>query len=116
MDDIVYFELFQTTTKGFTGHIEFDDEGKRVNFRLHYSKLNTESKFMYAGDWDFKTNAISHQKDIDDRSLAANTNSKLRVTVTCALKFCPPLIISSINVDDNVHFHLGSDQNRKTIF
>lgn len=34
---------------------------------------------MYAGDWDFKTNVIT-KKDIDDRSLAVNTNSKIKVS------------------------------------
>ncbi|KAJ8716639.1 hypothetical protein PYW07_003266 [Mythimna separata] len=71
--------LRKTTTKGFSGHIEFDDEGRRVNFKLHYSKLNKESQFMYVGDWDFKTNIINYQKDIDDRSLAANNNTKLMI-------------------------------------
>ncbi|KAF9423570.1 hypothetical protein HW555_001125 [Spodoptera exigua] len=70
--------LRKTTTKGFSGHIEFDEEGKRINFKLHFSKLNKESQFMYAGDWDFKTNVIT-KKDIDDRSLAVNVNSKIKV-------------------------------------
>ena len=64
--------------KGFSGHIEFDEEGKRVNFKLHYSKLNKESQFMYAGDWEFKTNEISVE-DVEDRSLALKDNMKMKV-------------------------------------
>ncbi|CAD0201788.1 unnamed protein product [Chrysodeixis includens] len=68
----------KTQMKGFTGHIEFDDEGKRINFKLHFSKLNKVSQFIYAGDWDFKTNVIT-KEDVDDRSLALKSNSKIRV-------------------------------------
>lgn len=66
--------------KGFTGHIEFDDQGKRINFKLHFSKLNKVSQFIYAGDWDFKTNVIT-KEDVDDRSLALKSNSKIRVSI-----------------------------------
>ncbi|XP_047025331.1 glutamate receptor ionotropic, kainate 2-like [Helicoverpa zea] len=71
--------LIKTTTKGFSGHIEFDSEGKRTNFMLHYSKLDKESQFVYAGDWDYKTNVITKKDHVDDRSLALKPGSKIRV-------------------------------------
>lgn len=67
---------------GFTGNIEFDNEGRRTNFRLHYSKLNTTSQFTYAGYWDSKTDLITNKYDsVVERSSAFNSDSKLRVTL-----------------------------------
>ncbi|XP_061714412.1 glutamate receptor ionotropic, kainate 2-like isoform X1 [Cydia pomonella] len=53
--------LLSTNTaisQGFTGNVEFDDKGKRVNFILHYSKLNNESQFVYVGNWNSTTDKI----------------------------------------------------------
>ncbi|XP_073955277.1 glutamate receptor ionotropic, kainate 2-like isoform X2 [Choristoneura fumiferana] len=52
--------MLQTTiSNGLTGDIQFDEYGKRTNFVLHYSKLNGENRFTYAGSWNSSTNKIN---------------------------------------------------------
>ncbi|XP_038213872.1 glutamate receptor 4-like [Zerene cesonia] len=71
--------LTKTSAKGFTGNIEFDENGKRTNFVLHYSKLSNESQFIYVGYWDSKTDIITDEKDVTDRSAARTSKSVIRV-------------------------------------
>lgn len=71
--------MSQIAASGFTGNIEFDESGKRINFILHYSKLNKDSKFVYAGKWDSRTNKLVTENEVMDRSTATKSNSKLRV-------------------------------------
>ncbi|VVC94094.1 unnamed protein product [Leptidea sinapis] len=71
--------LIKTTAKGFTGNIEFDENGKRTNFALHYSKLSNESQFIYVGYWDSRTDVITDEKDVTDRSAAVTSRSVIRV-------------------------------------
>lgn len=62
--------IFQTTYSGFTGNVQFDDDGKRKDFILHYSKLNQNSHFEHVGTWDSKTNIFTTKNDVADRSSA----------------------------------------------
>ncbi|KAM3965076.1 glutamate receptor ionotropic, kainate 2 [Aphomia sociella] len=72
--------LLNTPAIGFTGNIQFDEEGRRTNFILHYSKLSSDSKFINIGYWDSKTNIITKDDNyISDRSKALKSNSKIRV-------------------------------------
>lgn len=72
--------LSKTTITGFTGFIEFDEQyGTRKNFKLHLSKLNRDSEFVYDGDWDSNTNIITIQNMVDDRSTASNLNTKTMI-------------------------------------
>lgn len=71
--------LLQTTFKGFTGFIELDEEGKRKNVVLHYSKLGKDSRFKLAGTWESRTNIIKTERIVNDRSTATKPNSKIRV-------------------------------------
>ncbi|XP_075975522.1 glutamate receptor ionotropic, kainate 2-like [Anticarsia gemmatalis] len=77
--------LIETQTRGFTGNIVFDEkDGTRINFKLHYSKLNRESEFVLAGDWDSNTNFITVHNEVVDRSNAVKSNSKIRVAARIA--------------------------------
>ncbi|XP_053604447.1 glutamate receptor ionotropic, kainate 2-like isoform X2 [Plodia interpunctella] len=61
--------------EGFTGDIEFDDEGKRTNFVLQYSKLNQDMNFINVGFWDSKTDLITKiNENVSDRSSALKSN------------------------------------------
>ncbi|XP_013191608.2 glutamate receptor ionotropic, kainate 2 [Amyelois transitella] len=61
--------------EGFTGNIEFDDEGKRTNFVLQYSKLNQDMNFINVGYWDSKTDLITKvNENVSDRSTALKSN------------------------------------------
>ncbi|XP_037875293.1 glutamate receptor ionotropic, kainate 2 [Bombyx mori] len=71
--------LIQTTFKGFTGFIELDEEGKRKNVVLHYSKLGKDSRFKLAGTWESRTNIIKTERIVNDRSTATKPNSKIRI-------------------------------------
>lgn len=73
--------LFQTTTKGFTGNIQFNEFGQRINFRLHYSKLNNVSEFIHVGYWDSKTDMITDEREVKERS--STSKSVIRVCVYC---------------------------------
>ncbi|CAK1555312.1 unnamed protein product [Leptosia nina] len=77
--DALRMALGKTTAKGFTGNIEFDEDGKRTNFVLHYSKLSNESQFIYVGYWESKTDMITDEKDVTDRSVARTSKSVIRV-------------------------------------
>ncbi|RVE50832.1 hypothetical protein evm_004581 [Chilo suppressalis] len=70
--------LLNTTAKGFTGNIEFDEDGRRKNFMLHYSKLGHESQFIYVGDWDSTKDSIKKENTVQDRSRTLKSN-KIRV-------------------------------------
>lgn len=75
-------EYFQTQSDGLTGNIEFDEnDGTRINVILHHSRLSTDSEFIYAGDWDSKTNVITTENNFEDRSTAVKLNTKIRVSV-----------------------------------
>ncbi|XP_034829455.1 glutamate receptor 4-like isoform X1 [Maniola hyperantus] len=69
--------LIKTTTKGFTGNIQFNEFGQRINFRLHYSKLNNESEFIHVGHWDSTTDLITDEKEVKERS--STSKSVIRV-------------------------------------
>ncbi|XP_062531199.1 glutamate receptor ionotropic, kainate 2 [Bombyx mori] len=71
--------LTQTTIKGFTGFIDFDEFGKRKNFHLHFSKLDGNSRFVSAGSWDSRTNIITTERIVNDRSKVLKPNSKIRI-------------------------------------
>ncbi|CAH4033776.1 unnamed protein product [Pieris brassicae] len=77
--DALRESLIKTPAKGFTGNIEFDEEGKRTNFVLHYSKLSNESQFIYTGYWDSRTDTITDEKAVTDRSAARSSKSAIRV-------------------------------------
>lgn len=47
---------------------------------LHYSKLNNDSVFTDAGNWDSKTNIIT-SRIVSDRSMAIKSNTKIRVII-----------------------------------
>ncbi|KOB79072.1 Glutamate receptor, ionotropic kainate [Operophtera brumata] len=66
-------------TTGFTGHIQFDEFGRRENFDLHYLKLNTSSKFAFAGTWNSNLNKITEDSNVQERSSAAAKGSKLMI-------------------------------------
>ncbi|KAL4716097.1 hypothetical protein ACJJTC_013874 [Scirpophaga incertulas] len=70
--------LINTTTRGFTGNIEFDEDGRRQNFVLHYSKLDRDSQFIYVGDWESRTDTIKKENTVSDRSISRKSN-KIRV-------------------------------------
>ncbi|CAB3226829.1 unnamed protein product [Arctia plantaginis] len=73
-------KIMETQSDGLTGNIEFDqNDGTRINVILHHSRLSTDSEFVYAGDWDSKTNVITTENNFDDRSTAVKFNSKIRV-------------------------------------
>ncbi|CAH2241757.1 jg16321 [Pararge aegeria aegeria] len=69
--------LLETKTKGFTGNIEFNEFGKRINFKLHYSKLSNVSEFIHVGHWDSKTDIITDEKEVKERS--STSKSVIRV-------------------------------------
>ncbi|XP_023938052.2 glutamate receptor 4-like [Bicyclus anynana] len=69
--------LLQTKTKGFTGNIEFNEIGQRINFKLHYSKLSIESEFIHVGHWDSKTDMITDEREVKERS--STSKSVIRV-------------------------------------
>ncbi|CAG5028273.1 unnamed protein product [Parnassius apollo] len=72
--------LLQTTFKGATGDIIFDEYGKRTNFTIYYSKLDSESKFVQVGTWDSKTDdIITINTAVTDRSKAVTSESVVRV-------------------------------------
>ncbi|KAL0830569.1 hypothetical protein ABMA28_002721 [Loxostege sticticalis] len=70
--------LKKTKVDGFTGNVEFDENGKRINFKLYYSKLNLDSEFFYVGDWEANTDKITELNTFSDRSQSRKTN-KIRV-------------------------------------
>ncbi|CAH0752654.1 unnamed protein product [Diatraea saccharalis] len=70
--------LINTTARGFTGNIEFDEDGRRKNFMLHYSKLGHDSQFIYVGDWDSTKDSITKENTVTDRSMTLKSN-KIRV-------------------------------------
>ncbi|KAG6450858.1 hypothetical protein O3G_MSEX006790 [Manduca sexta] len=71
--------MLQTESEGFTGKIEFDENGRRTNIILLFSKLNKDSEFVYAGHWDSRTNLITTENTVKDRSTALKSNSKIRI-------------------------------------
>ncbi|CAH2084746.1 unnamed protein product [Euphydryas editha] len=71
--------LLKTTCEGFTGTISFDTSGKRQNFILWYSKLNTESRFSYVGYWDSKMDVLVPQIDVTERSSARSSKNVIRI-------------------------------------
>ncbi|XP_072932699.1 glutamate receptor ionotropic, kainate 2-like isoform X2 [Epargyreus clarus] len=79
MGDVLRESLLNTTAEGFTGHIEFDKDGRRTNFKLHYSKLSTESQFIHVGYWDSKKDVITNERAVIDRSSARSSKSVIRV-------------------------------------
>ncbi|CAK1585389.1 unnamed protein product [Parnassius mnemosyne] len=72
--------LLENTFRGATGDIIFDEHGKRTNFTLYYSKLDSESKFVHVGTWDSKTDdIITINTAVTDRSKAVTSESIVRV-------------------------------------
>ncbi|XP_068634016.1 glutamate receptor ionotropic, kainate 2-like isoform X2 [Battus philenor] len=72
--------LLRTTLRGTTGNITFDETGKRNNFTLYYSKLDSESQFVHVGTWDSKTDSIiTINTAVTDRSKAITSDSVVRV-------------------------------------
>ncbi|XP_028166877.1 glutamate receptor ionotropic, kainate 2-like [Ostrinia furnacalis] len=70
--------LKKTKIDGFTGNVEFDEDGKRINFKLYYSKLNLDSEFFYVGDWESNTDVITELNTFSDRSQSRKSN-KIRI-------------------------------------
>ncbi|KAG7298974.1 hypothetical protein JYU34_017445 [Plutella xylostella] len=71
--------MIATQAYGFTGEIEFDEEGKRRNFKIYYSKLDHDSKFQNAGFWNSTTDKITELNVVADRSTAQLPDSVIRV-------------------------------------
>lgn len=70
----------QHSYNGFTGNIQFDEHGKRINFNLHYSKLD-DDKFVHVGLWDSKTNTLnSNDKYVSARASNLQVNTVIKVS------------------------------------
>ncbi|XP_013173526.1 PREDICTED: glutamate receptor ionotropic, kainate 2-like [Papilio xuthus] len=80
--------LLQTTFRGTTGNITFDENGKRTNFTLYYSKLDKESQFVHVGTWDSKTDSfLTINNAVTDRSKAITSDSVVRVAMKVGMPY-----------------------------
>lgn len=64
-------------SNGLTGNIQFDEYGKRTNFLLYFSKLDSENRFTYAGSWNSSENKILESKKVN----TYKAKSELRVNI-----------------------------------
>ncbi|XP_026748973.2 glutamate receptor ionotropic, kainate 2-like isoform X1 [Galleria mellonella] len=71
--------LLNTTAIGLTGNLQFDEEGRRMNFTLHYSKLSNDGEFVNIGHWDSTTDLIKKENYVEDRPKSMVYNTKIRV-------------------------------------
>ncbi|GBP79802.1 Glutamate receptor ionotropic, kainate 2 [Eumeta japonica] len=71
--------LRDVTINGFTGNVEFDEQGRRHNFILHYSKMDEGGKFRHTGQWNSKTNTIDIRDDFPDRSSSGGTDRPISI-------------------------------------
>lgn len=74
---MIISDLQTVISNGLTGNIQFDEYGKRTNFLLYFSKLDSENRFTYAGSWNSSENKILESKKVN----TYKAKSELRVNI-----------------------------------
>lgn len=74
---MIISDLQTVISNGLTGNIQFDEYGKRTNFILYFSKLDSENRFTYAGSWNSSENKILETKKVN----TYKAKSELRVNI-----------------------------------
>lgn len=74
---MIISDLQTVISNGLTGNIQFDEYGKRTNFLLYFSKLDSENRFTYAGSWNSSENKILETKKVN----TYKAKSELRVNI-----------------------------------